>query len=131
MHRAGDDNSFIRLMSVLVAGMIFFAIVYGCGRIKAAKSLSEAGTGVATSGDYKAPEIEETTGEYTDLEALKDARIALGITPDTISQKCKDQTGKYYYDHMDAKYHELYAEILMIMEKHASEVLSTHRIRRR
>lgn len=123
MYRSGSDNNFIRLMSVLVAGVLFFAIVYGCGRINAEKTLSEAGKGVASSGDYKAPEIEETTGEYTDMEALKDARIALGITPDTISQKCKDQAGRYYYDHMDAKYHELYAEILMILEKHASEVL--------
>ena len=123
MNRSGNDNNLIRIMSVFVAAIIFFAIVYGCGLTKPAKTPSAVGTGVTLSGDYKAPEIEETTGEYTDMEALKEARTALGITPENIEQKCREQAGRYYYDHMDAKYHELYAEILMILEKHASEVL--------
>ena len=42
-----------------------------------------------------------------DEKELRDERLALGISPDTIKVVCEQSAGKYYYDHISKPQQEL------------------------
>lgn len=94
-------------------------------------NLGQSGT-VTPVGDlmgdtgYRAPSAEEETAKKTDSSGraeLEDERLAFGISPDTVALVCEEQEGRYFYDHMDAAEHALYAEIIMILKGHGENIL--------
>lgn len=88
-----------------------------------------SGTGsLATEGDtyigLTEPVVEETVAEAPlSSEQQQTTRDEAGLDDSSLSSVMASQTGRYYYDTMDAQYHQLYAEILTILLNHAEDVV--------
>ena len=68
------------------------------------------------------PETNKSGFDFDEKE-LRDERLALGISPDTIKIVCEQSAGKYYYDHISKPQQELYAEVYLLLKNHGEDVL--------
>lgn len=131
-----NNNPTIKYFVLLLAAVM---VLSGCGKTgqntnilhnSGSSQYGNSGTGsTAGSGSetgYSAPVI-ELSGENNNVDdaekdELEEARIAIGLTDDAIRQKMAEQEGKYAYDMLEESLRPLYAEILMILEKHAENI---------
>lgn len=85
---------------------------------------SAAGSGVETG--YSAPVI-ELSGETHNADDVEEdeqeaARIAIGLTDETIRTRMAEQKGRYAYDMLEESLRPLYVEILIILEQHGENI---------
>lgn len=119
----------IRIVSLILV----MTLISGCGSL--AGNGNSSGTGkqeqdISETG-YIAPIVEEgktreiSSANKGDDEVQKelDHKDTIGITEEALQAVMEKQEGRYCYDVMDSSLHKLYAEILMILDKEAEDVI--------
>ena len=101
------------LFAVLL--LISSLFLFSCGKDVKGKAQVE-------SYGEDTPETNKSGFDFDEKE-LRDERLALGISPDTIKIVCEQSAGKYYYDHISKPQQELYAEIYLLLKNHGEDVL--------
>lgn len=112
-----------RRSGLLLAVCLFLlCVLSGCGRTHyssgKAKSVVSALTG------YEEPVAEEEKGSHSaDKERFEKERTEAGVTDEAIEQLQSEQSGRYFYEHCDDNIKKIYAEILIILNAHAEDIL--------
>lgn len=84
-----------------------------------------SGTGGQAYTGFREPITENVAVDDKSLSEQErdNQRQEAGIDEATLTSVIAAQRGKYYYDTMDENYHKLYAEILIIINNHAENVV--------
>ena len=73
---------------------------------------------------YVEPVAEEQEGSHSvDAKRFEQERTDAGITDESIEEIQSEQSGRYFYEHCDEKIKKAYAEILIILNAHAEDIL--------
>ncbi len=107
----------------IIACLFLLCAFSACGgRIQKAAG-SNKNTVSALTG-YQEPVAEEEKGSRSvDTKRFEQEREAAGITDESINEIRSQQKGRYFYEHSDEHIQKAYAEILIILNAHAEDIL--------
>ena len=101
--------------------LFFFCALTACGRVKtvsAGKPVMSALTG------YEEPVAEEEKGSHSfDVRKFSEDRLAAGVTDEAVEKLLGEQKGRFFYEHCDESIKKIYAEVLLILNAHAEDIL--------
>ncbi|MCR5119202.1 MAG: hypothetical protein K6B44_06230 [Lachnospiraceae bacterium] len=106
----------------MAACLFFLCLFTACaGKVKPVASKKLA-SGTLTG--YEEPVAEEQTGSRTvDKDKFAKERTDAGVTDESIEQILTEQSGRYFFEHSDDSIKRIYAEILIILNAHAEDIL--------